>query len=163
LDLELEKSELIEELGVYFETNKILSHLAARIFSLLILSEKDGTTFDELVTTLKASKSSVSTNLQLLQNTGRVIYFTKLGDRKRYFKAAPNDIIVQLDKKIAQWEQEKQLHEKLFAFKTNLYKEHNKYDENLPGLQYTKNYALFINDFIKNLKTLKNNLQNTLN
>ncbi|TQO39138.1 hypothetical protein GQ41_3808 [Arenibacter algicola] len=158
-----EIKQLTEELGVYFEKNKQLSPLSARIFSMLILTEKDGLGFDELVDGLDSCKSSVSTNLQLLQTQGRVVYFTKPGDRKRYFKIAPNDIYVQLDKKIAQWEKEKNIHLKVHNFKRKLYQEKDIPKEKNRGLEYTKNYALFIDDFIKNLIQLKENLQKTFN
>jgi DNA-binding transcriptional regulator GbsR (MarR family) len=155
--------EVTEELGVYFEKNKLLSPLSARIFSMLILTDKDGLSFDEIIEGLDSCKSSVSTNLQLLQNQGRVVYFTKPGNRKRYFKIAPNDIFVQLDKKIEQWEKEKDIHLRVYNFKKNLYQKKNITAENNRGLQYTKNYAVFIDDFIQNLIQLKANLQKTFN
>ncbi|MCM4150484.1 transcriptional regulator [Arenibacter sp. N53] len=158
-----EIQNLTEELGVYFEQNKILSPLSARIFSMLILTDKEGLAFDEIIEGLESCKSSVSTNLQLLQTQGRVVYFTKPGNRKRYFKIAPDDIFVQLDKKIEQWEKEKNIHLKVYDFKKKLYQKKDITAENNRGLQYTKNYALFIDDFIKNLIQLKENLQKTFN
>jgi hypothetical protein len=46
LTTDLLKSQLIEELGVYFENNRILTPLASRIFSMLILSDPEGICFD---------------------------------------------------------------------------------------------------------------------
>ena len=155
--------KLTEELGVYFEQNKILTPLAARIFSLLILTDKDGLSFEEIIEGLDSCKSSVSTNLQLLQTQGRVVYFTKPGNRKRYFKIAPNDIFVQLDKKIEQWEKEKNIHLKVYGFKKQRYQKTNITAEKNRGLQYIENYVLFVGDFIKNLIQLKENLQKTFN
>jgi len=64
--------------------------LAARIIGTLIIDGcKTGLTFDELVEKMQASKSSISTNLNLLQKMDKIFYFTKVGDRKKYFKAAP--------------------------------------------------------------------------
>ena len=74
---------------------------------MLILTDQEGISFDEFVEGLDASKSSISTNLQLLQASRRIVYFTKPGERKRYFKISPNDIFDQLEKKIKQWETEK--------------------------------------------------------
>lgn len=156
-----EIKKLTEELGVYFEQNKMLSPLSARIFAMLILTEKEGLNFDELIEELDSCKSSVSTNLQVLQTQGRVVYFTKPGNRKRYFKVAPNDIFVQLDKKIEQWEKEKNIHLKVYDFKKKLYEKKNMTDEKSRGLQYVKNYALFIDNFTRNLIQLKENLQKT--
>lgn len=85
-----EKQEIIEMLGVHFEQLYNIPPLAARIIGTLIIEGcKSGLTFDELVEKMQASKSSISTNLNLLQKMEKINYFTKVGDRKKYFKAAP--------------------------------------------------------------------------
>lgn len=85
-----EKNELIESFGAHFERIYNIPPLAGRILSTLIIDGcKSGLTFEQLVEIMQASKSSVSTNLNLLQKTNRVEYFTLVGDRKKYFKAAP--------------------------------------------------------------------------
>ena len=38
---------------------------------------------------MKASKSSVSTNLNLLSKMDKITYYTVAGDRKKYFKPSP--------------------------------------------------------------------------
>ncbi|UNY99962.1 MarR family transcriptional regulator [Zhouia spongiae] len=150
-----EKKELIEELGVYFENSEDMPPLSARIFSLLVLSEFSGVTFDTIVESLGASKSSTSTNLQLLQSSGIVCYCTRPGDRKRYFKVDTHHIINRLDKKIEMWEKERKLHLKVSNFKMRLHKQQNTYSDKLPGIQYANNYSVFIEDVIKNLIRLK--------
>jgi DNA-binding transcriptional regulator GbsR (MarR family) len=88
--MEDEKSELIELFGIHFERLYNISPLGGRILATLVIDGcKSGLTFDELVEKMQASKSSVSTNLNLLLKTGRIEYFTVAGDRKKYFKAAP--------------------------------------------------------------------------
>lgn len=85
-----EKNELIEMFGIHFEQLYNVSPLAARILATLTIDGcKSGLTFEDLVDRLKASKSSISTNLNLLQKMEKINYFTLLGDRKKYFKAAP--------------------------------------------------------------------------
>lgn len=85
-----EKQEIIEMLGVHFEQLFNIPPLAARILGTLIIDGcKSGLTFDDLVEKMQASKSSVSTNLNLLQKMEKINYFTVVGDRKKYFKAAP--------------------------------------------------------------------------
>ncbi|MDT0691287.1 transcriptional regulator [Salegentibacter sp. F188] len=81
-----EKSKLIEEIGLHFERTNQLAPLAARIYAIMILSPKEGHTFDEIMAITEASKSSVSTQLNLLLQLKKVEYFTKTGDRKRYFR-----------------------------------------------------------------------------
>lgn len=88
--MEDEKSELIELFGIHFERLYNISPLGGRILATLVIDGcKSGLTFDTLVEKMQASKSSVSTNLNLLLKTGRIEYFTVAGDRKKYFKAAP--------------------------------------------------------------------------
>ena len=88
--MEAEKQEIIEMFGVHFEQLYNIPPLAARILGTLIIDGcKSGLTFEELVEKMKASKSSISTNLNLLQKMDKINYFTKIGDRKKYFKAAP--------------------------------------------------------------------------
>lgn len=115
-DLEIQKNNLIEELGVHLEGEQ-LAPLAARIFATLILSGKKGVTFEELVINLHAGKSSISTHLEHLQQTNRVKYFTKPGDRKRYFMVDPNLILNIMDEMINKWEKEKQLHTRIRQYK----------------------------------------------
>lgn len=88
--MEDEKSELIELFGIHFERLYNISPLGGRILATLVIDGcKSGLTFDELVEKMQASKSSVSTNLNLLLKTNKIEYFTIKGDRKKYFKAAP--------------------------------------------------------------------------
>jgi DNA-binding transcriptional regulator GbsR (MarR family) len=85
-----EKEELIELFGVHFEQLYLTPPLAARILAVLILDGcKSGLTFEFLLERMQASKSSISTNLNLLLKMGHVYYYTQSGDRKKYFKAAP--------------------------------------------------------------------------
>lgn len=84
------KENIVEEMGVYFEQNQNMSPIAARIMSLLIISPPEGYSFDEIVCFFKSSKSSISTNLKFLLELDSIEYFTKPGDRKRYFRSKQN-------------------------------------------------------------------------
>lgn len=89
-DLTKEREELVELFGVFFETTHHLPPLGARILGNLILDSKSSNvTFDQLVERMGASKSSVSTNLNLLLKLGKITYFTQPGDRKKYYKPTP--------------------------------------------------------------------------
>lgn len=116
VDLEIQRKTLIEELGVHLEEEN-LAPLAARILATLILSGRKGVTFDELVNDLHAGKSTVSTHLDHLQTTNRVKYFTKPGDRKRYFVIDPDLILIIMDEMITKWETERKLHLKIREYK----------------------------------------------
>ncbi|RTZ03373.1 hypothetical protein EKM02_00615 [Flavobacterium sp. RSP49] len=85
-----EREELIEMFGIHFELLYNLSPLGSRILGLLIIDGcKKGLTFEEIVEKLGASKSSISTNLNLLLKMDKINYYTLTGDRKKYFKSSP--------------------------------------------------------------------------
>lgn len=86
-DIKKEREELIEMFGIHFERFHNLPPLASRIFATLILDCCNrGITFEDLVEQMGASKSSVSTNLNLLLKLGKITYYTIPQDRKKYFK-----------------------------------------------------------------------------
>lgn len=89
MDIKKEREEIIEMFGNHFEKLYNIPPLAARILGTLIIDGcKTGLTFESLVEKLGASKSSISTNLNLLLKMDKIYYFTKVGDRKKYFKPA---------------------------------------------------------------------------
>lgn len=108
--------QLIEEIGVLFEQTHDLTPLAARIHVIMILSPNDGYTFEEIVEITQASKSSVSTQLNLLMQLNRVEYFTKSGDRKRYFRASKVYLKFRLEELLEKIQKEMELAEKLSKF-----------------------------------------------
>ena len=77
--------KLIEELGVFHEQNGV-QPAAARILSLLLVSDKTELTFEEIYETLNLSKSATSNSLNFLINTEKLEYITRPGERKRYFR-----------------------------------------------------------------------------
>lgn len=108
--------QLIEEIGVLFEQTHDLTPLAGRIHVIMILSPNDGYTFEEIVEITQASKSSVSTQLNLLMQLNRVEYFTKSGDRKRYFRASKVYLKFRLEELLEKIQKEMELAEKLSKF-----------------------------------------------
>lgn len=92
----IEKKEAVESLGLHFERRTQIAPLAARIQALLILSTNEGLTFDEIVNFTEASKSSVSSNLNLLLQIKSVEYFTISGERKRYFRSSKDRLCIRL-------------------------------------------------------------------
>ncbi|TLP80933.1 GbsR/MarR family transcriptional regulator [Maribacter sp. ACAM166] len=82
-----EKKNLVEDLGLFFQARHKFPPLAARIYSILVLTSHDGYTFEDLMEITQNSKSSVSTNLNLLVSLKFVEYYTKTGNRKRYFRS----------------------------------------------------------------------------
>lgn len=83
--IEIDKDLFCEMVKFYGKTYN-LPPLAAKIYSYLIFDfERNGVTFDEFVEVFSASKSSVSSNLTLLQNLNIITDINKIDERKRFF------------------------------------------------------------------------------
>lgn len=154
--LDKKKAALIEKLGVHMESQDQLAPLAARIYASLILTGKGGQTFDELVNQLKASKSTVHTHLNSLQTQGRVSYFTKTGDRKRYFIVAPNRLLNVIDEMTNNWNRQKEMHLEILEYKSAVNKE-NPGDASLE-LDFHKDYLVFLEEAGEAIRKLKVNI-----
>lgn len=154
-DLLQKKERLIERLGVYLEYRDQLAPLAARIVATLILIGKQGVTFDELVANLGASKSTISTHLNNLQHTDRVTYFTKAGDRKKYFIKSPDFLVSYLDKMIDNWEREKSLHLEMMNYKEEMTKYSDAADDINLDLGFHKKYLSFLEQAIGSMEDIR--------
>ncbi len=154
--LEKKKAALIEKLGVHMESQDQLAPLAARIYASLILTGKTGQTFDELVTQLKASKSTVCTHLNSLQTQGRVSYFTKTGDRKRYFIVTPNRLLNVIDEMTNNWIRQKEMHLEILEYKSAV----NEEDPREPSMEldFPKDYLVFLKEAGEAIRKLKLNI-----
>jgi len=85
--LSQKQQELIEKIGIYFE--QTMQPAAARILALLIVSSQESFGFDEIREVLNLSKSSTSNGINFLLSINKIEYYTKPGDRKRYFRWNP--------------------------------------------------------------------------
>jgi DNA-binding transcriptional regulator GbsR (MarR family) len=85
IQLSDKKLKLIEELGMHFEKSGT-QPAASRIFALLMISDTNELSFEEIYQTLNISKSAASNAINLLIDTHRVEYITRPGQRKRYFR-----------------------------------------------------------------------------
>lgn len=144
-ELNNRKKQLIEQLGVHIEADN-LAPLAARIFATLILTGEKGVTFDELVKDLCAGKSSISTHLDHLQASNRVRYYTKSGDRKRYFIINPDLMLNLIDEKITKWEKEKKIHEDVLAYKEERNAFNDDKEEHQFNLEFQKDFLIFLEE-----------------
>ncbi|TYP98152.1 DNA-binding transcriptional regulator GbsR (MarR family) [Tenacibaculum adriaticum] len=149
-----QKQNLVERLGVLLENKEQLAPVAARILSYIILTGKVGTTFEDLVTHLCASKSTISTHLNHLQNLKKILYFTKPGDRKKYFTINQDNIIQSIDNMMESWLDQKDLHLEIKAYKVNANSvakdEASKFD-----LDFHDNYIKFLNEATKSISELR--------
>lgn len=146
----IEKHKLIEEVGLHIEGSHKLPPLASRIYALMVLSANHGYSFEELIELTRASKSSVSTNLTLLLQLDYLEFYTKSGDRKRYFRGTGNFVKSILNEHLQSVEKELKLVGKINLFN----QEHN-------PKKFVQNQSLG-NIFQEYLGTQKQNLKHTL-
>lgn len=156
-DLNTQKNELIEKLGVKLEKFEKLAPVAARIFATLILSEKKGITFEKLVQDLNASKSTISTNLEQLQSLNKVSYITHPGDRKRYFIIHPNLMLNIIDEMIDKWNKQKTIHLDIIDYKEKL-KENMGIGEPECDIEFNKDFLIFLEEATTAIQKLKLNI-----
>ncbi|RXQ96231.1 MarR family transcriptional regulator [Ancylomarina salipaludis] len=152
--LEVRKKELVEKFGLFMERQENLPPIAARIFASLFVNKGDGTTFDELVNFLSASKSTISTNIQLLTNRGMLTFFTKPGDRKKYFILSPESLLARVDEELIQYRMEYQIVKEIIDFREEI----NELDTNTIEVK-SYPYLDFLSNSLSLLETLKENVK----
>lgn len=86
-----EKEKYIENVGLFYEKYG-LPKMAGRILGCLISSETNDNSFGYLKEKLKASKGSISGNVNLLLNQNMIEKHMISGDRKSYYKIALNSL-----------------------------------------------------------------------
>ncbi|MCC6318313.1 MAG: MarR family transcriptional regulator [Gemmatimonadaceae bacterium] len=81
-------STFIEQLGVISEADG-LPRGAGRVFGLL-LTRPEPTSLEELADLLAVSKAAVSVNARMLEHRGVIELVTRPGDRRDYYRVAPD-------------------------------------------------------------------------
>src|SRR5690606_8532401 len=157
----MQKQALVEKLGVLIENKEQLAPVAARILSYIILTGRRGTTFEDLVTILCAGKSTISTHLNYLQDLQKLVYFTKAGDRKKYFVMNGDNITQDIDAMIESWSSQKQMHVEIMEYKKAVNEktpdETSKFD-----LDFHENYIQFLDEATKSILQLKTKITNNI-
>lgn len=156
-DLVERKNKLVERLGVFIENEDNMAPLEARIFSTLVLTGKGGITFDSLVKDLNASKSTICTHLNTLQASGRVSYFTKPGDRKRYFIVTPNRLFQVMNEMLEKWNKQFDIHSDIIEYKKEANSQTTAESEEF-DLHFHENYLLFLEEVSNAVEKLKKNI-----
>lgn len=152
------KERLIEKMGVHLETKEQLAPLAARILSYLVLKGRKGETFENLVTDLNASKSTIFTHLTTLQASHRITYYTKTGDRKKYFILSPNALILAMDNMIENWKEEREIHLEISKYKEEINQDLPEDSEDRFDLEFHSDYL----DYLEQVSSLMINLRSKL-
>lgn len=63
--------------------------MSGRIYAALLITPQDALSADELAEGLLTSRGSISTNVRMLEQTGFVERFSKLGERRDSFRIIP--------------------------------------------------------------------------
>lgn len=124
MDNKLEIDEkLYQKLVSFFSDMYHLPPLASKIYAYLTFDFcNSGVTFDDFVDILKASKSSVSSNLNLLQSNGYIIAVNKIDARKRFFIINPDYVTIRFDSLVEKLEKEKEIVEDIRKFRMKQFK-----------------------------------------
>lgn len=145
-------------MGVHLEHKEQLAPLAARILANLVLKGKKGETFENLVSELNASKSTIFTHLTTLQASNRITYYTKTGDRKKYFILSPNALIHSMDEMIEQWSEERDIHLEIIDYKKEVNKQFPENSEEKFDLDFHLEYLNYLEQATGLMRNLRKKL-----
>ncbi|MFD2915136.1 GbsR/MarR family transcriptional regulator [Psychroserpens luteus] len=159
-DICQKKMSLVEKLGVHLENREQLAPVAARILAYIILTGKKGTTFEDMVTILCASKSTISTHLNHLQDLNKIVYFTKTGDRKKYFVINKDMVVQHIDSMINKWNEERDIHLELKNYKETINNNKIENEDEKFDLSFHDDYIKFIDGATASVEELRTNLAN---
>ncbi|MFV0565917.1 MAG: GbsR/MarR family transcriptional regulator [Flavobacteriaceae bacterium] len=152
-NLDKTKCKLVEKVGISIEKKNHLAPVAARILAHVILTGKQGTTFEDLVDNLCASKSTISTHLNHLQDLKKIDYFTKTGDRKKYFVINRDTMLQDISNMVEEWKEQEQLHLEIIDYKKEVNKNLN--EEEQFDFHFHKSFIQFLEEAIKAVTKLK--------
>ena len=138
--------ELIDFYGGIFS----LPPLSAKIYAYLIFDfDKKGHTFDDLVETFCASKSSVSSSVNFLLNANLIKTINKIDERKRYFIINEDFVKIRFEEIVNRMKREIIILDQLNKFKT----------EQLADGNLSERYYIYKSLLEKNIDNIEDTLQ----
>ena len=141
--IEIDK-QLFREMVSFYGDVFHLPPLAAKIYAYLIFDfERSGVSFEEFVEIFSASKSSVSSSLNLLLNLNIIKDFTKIDERKRFFVMNEQYMKIRFDEIIVKMEREVSILNQLKTFR-------NTDDENV-----LRKFEIYTTLFDKNISNIR--------
>ena len=143
-------AEIYQELIDFYGGIFFLSPLSAKIYAYLIFDfDKKGHTFDDLVETFCASKSSVSSSVNFLLNANLIKTINKIDERKRYFIINEDFVKIRFEEIVNRMKREIKILDQL-----NKYREQEK-----ENINQSERYKIYKSLLEKNIE----NIENTLN
>ena len=91
--------EYIETIGLFYERFG-LSRMSGRILGYLMSSPEESVSFEDIRTQLRASKGSISGNINFLLAQGIINRTMKSGDRKTYYSFSAKCVYKVFDQKV---------------------------------------------------------------
>ncbi len=98
----------IEDVGLFYERFG-LAKMSGRILGLLMATDEEKVSFDDMVVQLQASKGSISGNINFLLKQKLIEKFMVTGDRKSYYKFSNENVFSLIDSKLDATEYVKQI------------------------------------------------------
>lgn len=156
-----DKECLIEDIGVRLETRLNISPLAARIYALLTLSSYDGLTFDDIRERIGSSKSSTSVNINALLQLKHVEFYTKPGDRKRYFRVAKYFQLSSLEVYVQSIQKDIELVDKINDYNKIHHPEKFSNEQSLGDvtIDYLEKMKILVNETVQTIENFRNSEQ----
>lgn len=145
--------DLFKEVATHYEVFYKLPPLTARIYALLVFNNcKEGLTFDDVLETFQASKSSVSHSINSLIELNFIEQFKKDCERKRYFRVKKNLFLIRMEDVYKRLIREKTITQKLRAYRKTQGNELFKQEEVDVYISHLDNVTESIEKTIQNLK-----------
>ena len=94
-----EQDRLIERLGLVFEESDRMPRIASRILGLLLLTPGE-CSIDQMAERLAVSRASISVDARRLEECGVVERVTRKGDRRDYYRIAPDHYTRTLERRL---------------------------------------------------------------
>jgi DNA-binding transcriptional regulator GbsR (MarR family) len=94
-----EQDRLIERLGLVFEESDRMPRIASRILGLLLLTPGE-CSIDQMAERLQVSRASISVDARRLEECGVVERVTHKGDRRDYYRIAPDHYTRTLERRL---------------------------------------------------------------
>lgn len=98
----------IEDVGLFYDRLG-LPKMAGRILGFLAATDQDQHSFDEIIKQLKASKGSISGNINFLVKQRLIEKLMITGDRKSYYRFATDNIFKIINQKVTSIKEVKQI------------------------------------------------------
>lgn len=88
MNLSRPKQQFVEDIGMFFESQR-MPRMAGRMIGLLLISEPPALTTADFCDSLAMSKASVSTNTRFLIQMGLIEKIGQIGERRDLFRIHP--------------------------------------------------------------------------